>query len=265
MSPEVIRGAGYSFSCDWWSVGVIGEHVPQNLTDGDTDLRSASAFECLYGYPPFVSNSVRFYAVETRPSFQSVLIWLLLVIDLHVATRHEAENVSLECTVFHDLSLTIPSCTRINWKQSLRFPTKPKVSKDCTDFISRLLCEPEDRLGSRKDAVTVSTLRGPPTLGLKDKPYLGDDGAKDLKRHPWFQKTDWNSKKRILYPSFWFSPLTKLYTVSHLSPQPFTSNKLLTNPTFKVTVIPSISTTISRLSLWLKPMVPIRLPPRIRC
>ncbi|KAL4080316.1 kinase-like domain-containing protein, partial [Scleroderma yunnanense] len=38
MSPEVIRGNGYSFSCDWWSLGVI-------------------MFECLYGYPPFVSNS----------------------------------------------------------------------------------------------------------------------------------------------------------------------------------------------------------------
>ncbi|KAI6046027.1 kinase-like domain-containing protein [Pisolithus marmoratus] len=38
MSPEVIRGNGYSFSCDWWSLGVI-------------------IFECLYGYPPFVSRS----------------------------------------------------------------------------------------------------------------------------------------------------------------------------------------------------------------
>ncbi|KAF7321744.1 Kinase-like protein [Mycena kentingensis (nom. inval.)] len=38
MSPEVIRGHGYSYSCDWWSLGVI-------------------MFECLYGFPPFVSNS----------------------------------------------------------------------------------------------------------------------------------------------------------------------------------------------------------------
>jgi protein-serine/threonine kinase len=63
MSPEVIRGMGYGFSCDWWSLGVIGTSkiatvwlrpvcpIPQIDP-------SPVAFECLFGYPPFVSNSV---------------------------------------------------------------------------------------------------------------------------------------------------------------------------------------------------------------
>ncbi|EMR09463.1 hypothetical protein PNEG_02405 [Pneumocystis murina B123] len=38
MAPEIIRGEGYTKSCDWWSLGVI-------------------LFECLYGFPPFVSKT----------------------------------------------------------------------------------------------------------------------------------------------------------------------------------------------------------------
>jgi serine/threonine protein kinase len=64
VSPEVIRGKGYvrdidfskhsigqgySFSCDWWSLGVI-------------------LFECLYGYPPFLSNSVSHSASSILPN-----------------------------------------------------------------------------------------------------------------------------------------------------------------------------------------------------
>lgn len=63
MSPEVIRGMGYGFSCDWWSLGVIGKFQEHLLVyylrmKGEIGLISLPAFECLYGYPPFVSNSV---------------------------------------------------------------------------------------------------------------------------------------------------------------------------------------------------------------
>ncbi len=40
----------------------------------------------------------------------------------------------------------------LNWKQTLRFPPKPRISREGQDFIARLVCEKEDRLGSTATA-----------------------------------------------------------------------------------------------------------------
>lgn len=37
----------------------------------------------------------------------------------------------------------------LNWKQSLRFPSRPRVSHEGVNLMQQLLCEPEDRLGSQ--------------------------------------------------------------------------------------------------------------------
>lgn len=37
----------------------------------------------------------------------------------------------------------------LNWKQSLKFPSRPRVSREAIDLMQLLLCEPEDRLGSQ--------------------------------------------------------------------------------------------------------------------
>lgn len=37
----------------------------------------------------------------------------------------------------------------LNWKQSLRFPSRPRVSHEAVNLMEQLLCEPEDRLGSQ--------------------------------------------------------------------------------------------------------------------
>lgn len=51
----------------------------------------------------------------------------------------------------------------INWQTTLRYPDmKPRVSRETIDFISRLCCAPENRLGSR------------------------EGGARDIKCHPFF-------------------------------------------------------------------------------
>lgn len=40
----------------------------------------------------------------------------------------------------------------LNWKQSLKFPSRPRVSREGIDLMQQLLCEPEDRLGSQASA-----------------------------------------------------------------------------------------------------------------
>ena len=40
----------------------------------------------------------------------------------------------------------------LNWKQSLKFPSKPRVSHEGINLMQQLLCEPEDRLGSQAAA-----------------------------------------------------------------------------------------------------------------
>ncbi|EIW83144.1 kinase-like protein [Coniophora puteana RWD-64-598 SS2] len=138
MSPEVIRGQGYSFSCDWWSLGVI-------------------MFECLYGFPPFVSNS-----------------------------RHVTRQKIL------------------NWRQSLKFPSRPHVSQEGINLMKQLLCEPEDRLGSqasssvfRPDSLAVHGRRSGFMLPGTATGCI--DGAHLIKAHPWFRGIDWQSIHR--YPA----------------------------------------------------------------
>ncbi|KAF7792401.1 hypothetical protein EIP86_003438 [Pleurotus ostreatoroseus] len=139
MSPEVIRGHGYTYSCDWWSLGVI-------------------MFECLYGFPPFVSNS-----------------------------RHVTRQKIL------------------NWRQSLKFPAKPRVSHDAINLMQQLLCEPEDRLGSqatssvsRPNSKLVQARRSGfiPTVGTSGSV----DGAHLIKAHPWFRGIDWENIHRYTAP-----------------------------------------------------------------
>lgn len=139
MSPEVIRGHGYTYSCDWWSLGVI-------------------MFECLYGFPPFVSNS-----------------------------RHVTRQKIL------------------NWKQSLKFPARPRVSREAIDLMQQLLCEPEDRLGSqapssvnRPNSMIMTARRS----GFVAQPGANGsvDGAYLIKAHPWFRGIDFDNIHKYTPP-----------------------------------------------------------------
>jgi len=114
-------------------------------------------FECLYGFPPFVSNS-----------------------------RHVTRQKIL------------------NWKQSLRFPSRPQVSHEGVNLMQQLLCEPEDRLGSQSSA----SVSRPNSMVMQARrssfipqhgSAVGNDGADLIKAHPFFFGIDWLNIHR--YPA----------------------------------------------------------------
>jgi protein-serine/threonine kinase len=43
----------------------------------------------------------------------------------------------------------------LKWQENLKFPPKPRVSRDGINFMQQLLCEPEDRIGSQSTASTT--------------------------------------------------------------------------------------------------------------
>ncbi|KZV69519.1 kinase-like protein [Peniophora sp. CONT] len=150
MSPEVIRGQGYSYGCDWWSLGVI-------------------MYECLYGFPPFVSKS-----------------------------RHVTRQKIL------------------NWRQSLRFPNKPAVSREGIDLMQQLLREPEDRLGSQATSSTIrpnSQIVNARRSGFLAATGTSNDGADLIKAHPWFRGIDWLNIHR--YPAPYRPELTNPEDTRH--------------------------------------------------
>jgi hypothetical protein len=108
----------------------------------------------------------------------------------------------------------------LNWKTTLKFPPHPKLSAECTDLLASLLCEPEDRLGSKPVTGVGGKMSmgiGQGTLTMRGKKGLGDDGSEGVKRHPWFKGVDWESESPFL-PFFALSlPLQNPLPSSHPS------------------------------------------------
>ncbi|TKY85861.1 hypothetical protein EX895_005402 [Sporisorium graminicola] len=97
----------------------------------------------------------------------------------------------------------------LNWKQTLRFPPKPRISREGQDFIARLVCEREDRLGSTASASVSrpnSYLQNARRSGFNNQ--IGgsasgsglQDGVEELMSHPWFRGIDWDNLHRMRPP-----------------------------------------------------------------
>jgi hypothetical protein len=48
----------------------------------------------------------------------------------------------------------------LNWNKHLKFPDSPRVSPEANDLLQRLLCDPEDRLGSKEPDLQPMSLVG---------------------------------------------------------------------------------------------------------
>ncbi|EEY54305.1 protein kinase, putative [Phytophthora infestans T30-4] len=71
----------------------------------------------------------------------------------------------------------VQTCRKIvNWKQSFGFPPEAiaRLSPQCMDFVRRLICNSENRLGT--------------------------GSVEEIKRHPWFNGVDWSTLRSIRAP-----------------------------------------------------------------
>lgn len=68
IAPEILSGPGYSYGCDWWSVGTI-------------------MYECLVGWPPFCAE-------DCRATIQKILDWQQTLSFPHdISLGREAEGL----------------------------------------------------------------------------------------------------------------------------------------------------------------------------
>lgn len=96
----------------------------------------------------------------------------------------------------------------VNHKQTFAFPSRPLVSNRCMELISRLVCEKDSRLCSKRYAVREKPLQSSP-LARTYKRYHQDHmgrsvfphDAEDLKAHRWFRDIPWD-RLHLIPPPF---------------------------------------------------------------
>ncbi|KAI8907599.1 kinase-like domain-containing protein [Powellomyces hirtus] len=109
---------------------------------------------------------------------------------------------SLGVIVFEMLYGFPPFCSKnrqqtklkiVNWRKCLRFPAKPYVSREAQDFILKLVCDKENRLGSTPHSTGsyASNITTPAT----------ESETAEIKKHPWFRSVDWE-ELAVMTPPF---------------------------------------------------------------
>jgi len=144
IAPEIFSGKGYSFACDWWSVGAI-------------------MFECLVGWPPFCAE-------DAHDTYRKIVNWrstLYFPDDNPLLQSREAEQwpAADDCIRRSDPVENPQNPDPLFWMRA-------------KDFIHSMLCDPSDRLGGQS----------------------GQNGAQEIKAHPFFNNVQWNDLRTIRAP-----------------------------------------------------------------
>lgn len=63
----------------------------------------------------------------------------------------------------------------LHWRDHFHIPSEASLSREATDLINKLVCEPENRLGR--------------------------NGAEEIKKHPYFKGVDWDNIRRVIPPN----------------------------------------------------------------
>lgn len=79
----------------------------------------------------------------------------------------------------------------MTWKTSLRFPSRPKISREAQNLIESLICEKGDRLGSGFSLGPSSRILNSEGTRLVDRGMA--HGAEEIKAHPFFKSINFDT------------------------------------------------------------------------
>ncbi|KAI9735144.1 MAG: Serine/threonine-protein kinase [Cirrosporium novae-zelandiae] len=147
IAPEIFGGQGYSYECDWWSVGAI-------------------MFECLIGWPPFCAD-------EAPETYRKIVNWretLYFPEDIHLSPTSEDMIRSLLCDASNRLGRggtsggqqikQHPFFHGVIWDQlrRIRAPFEPRLSSnvDVSYFPINDIDQSDHSAGYRAQAKNLS-------------------------------------------------------------------------------------------------------------
>lgn len=185
IAPEVLLKKGYGMECDWLVNQTLVFYTIQNKLFNLYSKKlfwnrwslGAIMFEMLVGFPPFYSEeplaTCRKVCIYWLKCSSSTLVaqsdmhyeswWLISKLAYHLIglVLHVLSHLLYGYGMIQDLfwvrltsvifikHLLSSSLQIVNWKTCLKFPDEAKLSIEVKDLIRRLLCNVEQRLGTK--------------------------------------------------------------------------------------------------------------------